>query len=169
MNYPFDPTPEQRANLERLALHLSLDVTNMRFDMRCYCMDDEEQTLNPRDYECGTAACAVGHGPSLGIQLLLRESWSEYAGRAFGADINGWPDAFDWMFSAGWYWRYPTARDAADRIRYALRHGIPENVFAIQCGEAPLPYRPSAEAPDEPKVAKPRTVNLQEKLHEVRS
>lgn len=124
MNYlPFNPNNEQRANLERLAVHLDLGVTNLEFDMSNY------------QSKCGTIGCAAGHGPSLGI-AKQENDWNEYAYRAFGArDLP-----FSWMFSTFWSDTDNTPRGAAARIRIALRHGIPENFRKQMYGHAPLSY-----------------------------
>ena len=146
-NIAFNPTPQQRANCERLAVHLSLDVTNKAFDMRSYCSSGQYAHLTLADHECGTSACAVGHGPSLGVSVPAGcLDWICYADEAFGATAM----AHDWLFSASWHHRYPTARDAADRINYALKHGIPARPWAMMMGTRPLPYSPSRIGADSP-------------------
>lgn len=125
MNYlPFNPTKKQRANLERLAVHLDLGVTNLEFDMSEY------------QSECGTIGCAAGHGPSLGISKHRSEDWDEYTYRAFGV----YGPASKWMFFGLWSKTDNTPRGAAARIRIALRHGIPENYPKQIFGRGPLSY-----------------------------
>ena len=122
----FTPTDEQRANLLRLAAHLDLVVTNLRFDMGTF------------QNECGTIGCACGHGPSLGIARNDRETWLDYAERAFSAGV--FDPAHFWMFGGAWQGIDNTPRGAASRIRYALVHGIPENHSKQARGLAPLSY-----------------------------
>jgi len=145
-NIAFNPTPEQRANCERLAVHLSLGVTSLAFDMRTYCRNDTE-LLDPANHECGTSACAVGLGPSLGIAVPAGcTDWGDYAEEAFGAGGI----AYGWMFHSLWHPSYPTAQDAADRINYALKHGIPASPRAVMAGAMSLPYTPSRIGADSP-------------------
>ena len=147
-NIAFNPPPEQRANCERLADHLSLGVTNLAFDMRSYCASDTE-SFDPADHKCGTSVCAVGLGPSLGIAIPAGcTEWYDYAIEVFGAADR----AYDWLFHSDWYHSYPTAQDAADRIRYALEHGIPviPSPRAMMLGTRPLPYTPSRIGADSP-------------------
>ena len=145
-NIAFNPTRQQRANCELLAVHLSLGVTNLAFDMRAFCAIDTKW-LDPADHKCGTSACAVGLGPSLGIAVPAGcTDWCDYAEEAFGASGI----AYDWLFHSDWHPRYPTARDAADRIRYALEHGIPARPREVMDGTMPLPYTPSRIGADSP-------------------
>lgn len=129
---PFNPTPEQRANLERLAAHLSLGVTNRRFDMEHFSDADHD----PYE-ECGTVACAAGHGPSLGIAALPNETWAAYVPRVF---IGGNAPAYDWLFGGGWHRTDNTPAGAAERIRVALKDGIPSNCYLQMLGNKPLSY-----------------------------
>ena len=123
---PFQPTADQRANLERLAAHLDLGVTNLQFDMAHY------------NSECGTIGCACGHGPSLGITKYDSEGWTRYAAPAFG--VSEAHAAWYWLFAASWADIDNTPRGAAARIRYVLKHGIPENAGGQSFGLAPLSY-----------------------------
>ena len=129
---PFNPTNFQRGNLLRLAAHLDLGVTNHDFDMGTFFEDSPE---------CGTVACACGHGPSLGIQKRDYESYFGYSGRAFGAEaLKSLSPAYTWLFSDCWIEADNTPRGAAARIYYALKHGIPVNYKAQMWGVAPLSY-----------------------------
>lgn len=137
IHHPFNPTSEQRANLECLAAHLDLGVTNLEFDMEQYCKSPKGVSLNPYEWECGTVACAAGHGPSLGIEARPRERWISYAERVFGVATD---QDYYWISAGFWARTDNTPRGAAARIRYALRHGIPENYFEQMLGKAPLSY-----------------------------
>ncbi len=135
-HFLFNPTPEQRANLERLAAHLDLGVTNLEFDMGCYQSNGTENY----DFadECGTVGCAAGHGPSLGIAPLEDEQWDGYIARVFG--VKDCSRDWRWLFGSHWVMRDNTPRGAAARIHYALKHGIPENYIEQMTREESLCY-----------------------------
>ncbi len=127
-------TPEQAANLARLAVHLrSLPEGYREFEMAMYYHgrvnpDEvnhpyqlEEFNLHANKqagYACGTSACAVGHGPAAGIPMLWvgarPESWLEYQSRAFG------PDVYEALFHGSWSNVDNTPHGAAARIAYVL-------------------------------------------------
>jgi len=82
---------------------------------------------------CGTAACAIGHGPSAGI--LVPESLITQKSRldSFEWEIDWWGYSllftgllehrallFDWMFGEGWRWADNHHYSAAARIKYVL-------------------------------------------------
>jgi hypothetical protein len=111
----------QRKNLKALATYLetlNTEESPVKFDMR--------------EFECETAACAVGFGPLAGIQKFSFEDWYSYADRAFGACPFFGPDmrrgpvrAFEYMFGSQWEKHDNTPEGAARRIREFLKHGIP--------------------------------------------
>lgn len=120
-------------NLDKLATYLEqLPVDYKHFDMEGYYDKDHQLTREQAlDYalnnggvdkfDCGTVACAVGHGPAAGILLTLNETtifgapdWDRYSKRfADGGD-------FEWLFSSYWADMDNTHRGAAARIRYLL-------------------------------------------------
>lgn len=71
--------------------------------------------------DCGTVACAVGHGPAAGIRVYGDTSWGDYAERVFGYMTT---DAFEYMFGSSWSDYDNTPKGAAARIRtyVALGH-----------------------------------------------
>lgn len=129
-HYPFNPTPEQRTNLLALADYLESGSLNLEFSMNIF-QGGEGGGMYAT--ECGTVGCAIGHGPSIGIVARKGELWHLYANRVFGNEIS-------WMFSENWALVDNTPRGAAARIRYALKHGIPENDLDQSCGKASLSY-----------------------------
>ena len=96
------PPMRIRRNLARLALFLNnmnpLYRSNTEFDMDVY-FRAEGVDFNPYDAkkhynECGTSACAAGHGPIAGIRPRKYDSWPDYIERDFlGMDScsnDGW-------------------------------------------------------------------------------
>lgn len=82
---------------------------------------------------CGTAACAVGHGPNAGILPLGNEGWLDYSERAFG--LSGGSREWLWCFSEEWESVDNTPSGAAKRIR-ALVDGRMDDVFPWESEEA---------------------------------
>ena len=90
--------------------------------------------------DCGTVGCALGHAPltpgletiplDFPIHYILGEpqgrqlEWDSYALRIFG--ISPESDAGAFIFSSGWTPVDNTPQGAAARIRYLLKHGLPE-------------------------------------------
>lgn len=111
------PTPEQLANLEKLAVYLESDELKAEFDMGEYC---EEEFFHGHE-TCGSVGCAIGHGPYAGIQKFRTESFKGYSDRVFGLDWNDWSHCFD----CKWELRDNTARGAAARIRQVIAKHTP--------------------------------------------
>ena len=91
----FNPTPQQRKNLTKLADYLAaLPPAYDQFRMNdYYALEDEDGDHDAVDLsetaaelnECGACACAIGHGPLAGIRPKKGEwSWAQYSKRAFG-------------------------------------------------------------------------------------
>lgn len=128
-------TKEQRANLRKLARFLDR-VQPKRFDMSTFT----NQSAYPAEakYECGTVACAAGHGPACGIKANKRESWLDYTERAFGAPED--EPFFLWCFGGVWDDTDNRPAGAAARIRYALDNGVPDNYRAQMYGRRRRSY-----------------------------
>ncbi len=161
------PSDEQRANLRQLARYLEdLPKGYARFNMQRFCAHRNGMPnmaligVSPlyarvvlADDQCGTCACAVGHGPAAGIAPDSETDWcwDAYMLRCFGACAWGtyfantaktWQIAAgSFLFSGDWYHTMPTAHEAAFRIRYALKHGIPAAAASIR----DWPHRHGAE------------------------
>ena len=73
--------------------------------------------------ECGTVACAAGHGPMAGVPARPGEDWYDYTERCFTGGDN---DAFNYMFGAQWKKIDNTPKGAAARIRRYLAEGTPD-------------------------------------------
>lgn len=149
----------QRKNLLKLAVYLeSLPRDYKHFDMRDYAdhrgkcsLRGEPRQLaaaQPREFlsNCGTVACAAGHGPAAGIRPHPTDfvgawfGWSSYVARSFtGYD----DDLFDFLFTSGWEDSDNTHYGAAARIRYFLATGnIPRAYPALAREEAMRKYAP---------------------------
>jgi hypothetical protein len=114
-----------RDNLDKLATHLEgLPKDYKHFDMSVYL--DGQDYFSEQQYqecklplnECGTVACALGHGPDAGICFLPEErnNWYQYSQRF----IDGDNDLWYWLFSDQWSVIDNTPHGAAARIRYVL-------------------------------------------------
>ncbi len=121
----FNPTAAQRANLEALASYLEALPRNYRhFDIDFYHLDEDNCQVGPEAFKeewllrkhCGSAACAIGHGPYAGIPLKDDFSWRDYAIRVFGTDNNDTEEG-DFMFGTG---NPNGVKRAAQRIRKVL-------------------------------------------------
>jgi len=128
-----------RENLEKLASYLEGLPTNYQhFGMQSFlCQDGHLYSYAdtaPIAGDCGTVACAVGHGPAAGIPAVHgNESWNAYAERAF--DLNH--DQWLWCFDGDWMHVDDTSQGAAKRIRHLLEHGLPEDPIEQCWGMSP--------------------------------
>lgn len=140
-----DLADEQRANLATLAAYLrTLPAEYPDFSMDDFTADGGRVAVQP---ECGTAACAAGHGINAGVSALAGESWYDYSVRSFAPD-EYWkgPSPWDWCFSANWSDIDNTAHGAADRITYMLAHGVPDDAVEQRLGMASISYRAQVSA-----------------------
>lgn len=141
-------TRTQRSNLAKLADYLeSLPEDYSHFEMRDYAgLRETDPVLvkyareNGGVAQCGTVACAVGHGPAAGI--LFRRKADFYT-RADGTSVLLWEPysarfvprdgdeelEFDWAFGSPWAFADNHHWGAAARIRYLLKHGVPEDFY----------------------------------------
>ncbi|WOF44329.1 hypothetical protein KNJ79_05200 [Sphingopyxis indica] len=134
--------PINRERLDKLATYLeSLPEDYQHFEMSGYLFAlDEEANEAEAHYaqhnggvpSCGTAACAVGHGPAAGIlmpECLITESphvsgkfyvdWDDYSLLFTGEDCSNTP-LWEWLFGGSWSYIDNHHRGAAARIRYVL-------------------------------------------------
>lgn len=120
----------QRNNLEKLATYLeALPDDYTEFDMSVFSEEDE---CKPVVKTCGSAACAIGHGPVAGIHAYASDiGWSGYAKRVFG--VKGRHNLYlcsgplwAWCFTGGWVEIDASVKGAAFRIRYYLANGAPD-------------------------------------------
>lgn len=120
-------------NLLKLANHLeALPANYDQFDME-YFMKDRYAELYPFSADrlttdCGTVACAVGHGPAAGIPIEGDTGWDKYAERVFGIGaVRGSYDRWEYLFSGAWAGIDNTPKGAAARIKTFLKLGrVPE-------------------------------------------
>lgn len=124
-----------RENLDKLASYLEqLPADYSHFNMGVFA-DGEgvAEYLATATIQCGTAACAVGHGPAAGLAMTEEElalllvlpnrvrgydTWGVYSERVFDIKQNG--PRWEWMFGGGWCGKDDTPHGAAKRIRYIL-------------------------------------------------
>lgn len=122
-------TDEQEANLRKLAAYLlTLPEDYPDFEMRSFTADKS----SPDTVSCGTAACAVGHGPAAGIAPLIEDDadWWRYSVRAF---IGGWSlPEWGWCFDSHWSSVDNTVHGAAKRILFLLKEGLPEDFREVE-------------------------------------
>lgn len=116
------------ANLLLLAERLDrLPKNYEHFDMQVYTSADLDPSKVTRKviHNCGTVACAVGHGPTIrGLEAKSTDlDWEDYCLRVFGIDFHS--AAFDFMFGPDWSDLDNTPHGAAKRIRYYVANGIP--------------------------------------------
>lgn len=135
-------SPDPRLNLDRIQRYLqNLPADYADFDMRSFVKNADLDDLavyvkqNGSVRSCGTAACAVGHGPAAHMFMnadeieLIAEgddagAFWRYGERVFGTRINS--PAFEWMFGGGWRHVDNSVHGAAKRIRYYLANGVPD-------------------------------------------
>ena len=99
---------------------------------------DEDDSILVEDYameipaNCGTSACAVGHGPNAGIKHRKNESWERYSARTMiHIKERNWDGSVDTSTSCTeWHWCFSGYWDqvddhhwgAARRISYLIKH-----------------------------------------------
>lgn len=114
-------TPFNIENLKKLSAKLKV-VPEEKFDMRFFFDGPAYETpssLTVEDYNhCGTSACACGWGPAAGVSAEPRESWNEYAARAFGADPWAKNGIYSYLFDED---QQGSAKMAAARIDTVIR------------------------------------------------
>lgn len=133
-------------NLNKLADYLlALPPDYRDFDMGTFCKvpgTEDEFSPDQSRHECGTVACALGHGPRAGIEPEPTESWQGYCHRQFG--LHWWSDEAEWCFGGNWVLFDDTPRGAGLRIKWLLA-GKPIPTEAeledIMCGLGPTPEK----------------------------
>lgn len=81
--------------------------------------------------ECGTTACAVGHGPLMGLALLPNEEWFAYSLRVFGMNPNIQYEDFYFMFGPYWTSKNNTAEGTAKRMLWWIDNGPTDKPWDI--------------------------------------
>lgn len=143
-------------NCAQLARYLeSLPEDYEHFNMRTFSTNDKlmrnisEGKLDTAFAECGTAGCAVGHGPDAGIPIPLDDDywiffsdsgphprWTTYSDLFIDGMSQGtW---WTWCFSDAWARCDDTPHGAAKRIWYMLKHapdGTPEGFAGATVSE----------------------------------
>ena len=130
---PLHITEWQRGNLKKLGVLLETVVPPPEFDMSNYAsvnggrmLPSDTVPMNTKFYtDCGTTACAAGHGPLAGIKPKPHENWEEYTRRVFGAyhsRDDGPKELWHFLFAPEWEDIDNTPKGAAARIRLVLEH-----------------------------------------------
>ena len=91
-----DLTHFHRENLAKLATFLeALPADYSHFRMAVYANNPRSGEIDVNDIsqrdlnECGTSACAVGHGPAAGIPVSPDDrTWHGYEKRVFGVSLD---------------------------------------------------------------------------------
>jgi hypothetical protein len=137
-------TRTQPKNLAKLADYLEdLPEGYEHFGMSDYLQTDnrdaeiEYAKRNGGVAHCGTAACAIGHGPAAGLLFKPSEfqlgsrlqpvpDWGAYARRFVAEEFDR---NYNWAFGGGWAAYDNHHWGAAARIRYLLAYGSPPAEF----------------------------------------
>ena len=127
----YNPTANQRTKLRKLANYLlSLPEDYEKFDMSNFIVRDDNgssdfcQINETTLHTCGTAACALGHAPSIFRVPKDCADWWDLAELLFG--LEEYSDDWDWCFAGGWVDVDNTHTGAAKRILWLLDKGLPE-------------------------------------------
>lgn len=130
-------SPQQEANLRKLAAYLlTLPADYPDFEMSDFTGDGSA----PQRVTCGTAACAVGHGPAAGFKAKRGEDWGPYSERLFIS--QSFSEAWQWCFSGLWSRADNTVHGASARISWLLDNGLPKDADEQRWGEKPICYLP---------------------------
>lgn len=144
-------------NLRILADGLTT-VDPLHFNMQYFTKNGQRMDYPFTRHSCGSAACALGHGPIFGIAPLPNHyvdgpnsgiDWFDYARDMFGIDIDELEDQALWnyLFADKWAVIAPTPRDAADRIYTVLNGFYPGEEYEYEddtnYAEWEQPPRPS--------------------------
>lgn len=151
--YPMIPrvsevlTEKQIVNLRQLATYLSaLPDGYGQFDMGNYrakgAIVDGAAGFPRKLNDCGTVACALGHGPNAGIAPEGSRTWLAYSSDHFISPSQDETEPYwEWCFSGLWMDSDNTPKGAAARINWMLDHdGIPADWWEQISGDSPLSY-----------------------------
>jgi hypothetical protein len=128
----------QRSNLEQLTAYVErLPEDYAHFGMGSYFLGEEgDYRPGVSVHECGTTACFLGHAVAAGVSAPRLEGYPhEIDWSLFSADfvpegqgLENWA----WLFSGYWAGFDDSARGAAQRSRFMLRHeGVPADFLAV--------------------------------------
>lgn len=141
----YNPTANQRTKLRKLANYLlSLPEDYEKFHMGSFIYRDDNRSSDLYQIDkttlhtCGTAACALGHAPSIFRVPKDCNSWWNLAEELFGLEDGSYEWA--WCFSGEWVDVDNTHTGAAKRILWLLDRGLPEDWWYQLCEDKELCY-----------------------------
>ena len=132
---------KHKRELFRLMVGLLYVKLKTKFDMECFA-ESESEYFEPSEIknQCGTSACALGHGPLFCKTRLLSDMrWEDYVIAAFG--INELDREGSYLFDSSW--RSDKNQASARAYRF-LTKGMP-GVFVFDC-KFPVPTRKQVNA-----------------------
>lgn len=100
-------------NLQKLSKYLR-DYDKI-FSMKSFFNAYQNDYYLAQEHDCQSAACAIGHGPNVGIDPKSGETWGNYSFRVFvelGDALRS--NVWDYCFSSEWSKIDDTAKGAAD-------------------------------------------------------
>ncbi len=115
---------EQHQNLFVLAVFMEQGGATqygVEFRMSVFTADGS----GVEEERCNTAGCAAGHATWI-VPKFYGESYPTYITRTFGGEWGEADAIYDWVFSDDWYGVDDTLEGVAFRIRYMLKHGVPD-------------------------------------------
>jgi hypothetical protein len=132
-------------NLKKMAQYVE-NLPQSVFDMSIF----RHRDIFPRTHECKTVGCIIGHCTVLDPNTLPVDdffsvdypiiNFYRWCFNFTGIHTHIDQDEFIFLFGADWYKIDNTPKGAAQRIRYFIEYGLPENWDEQMTGNAPLSY-----------------------------
>jgi hypothetical protein len=132
-------------NLEKMAQYVE-NLPQSVFDMSSFRLGDPI----PISHECKTVGCIIGHCTILDLNPLPVDNlfginyptinFYRWCFNFTGIHQSDDVDEFLFLFGSDWDKIDNTPKGAAQRIRYFLEYGLPENWDEQMTGNAPLSY-----------------------------
>jgi len=126
-------------NLLKMANHIET-IPQKDFDMGNFRKGGPSN-----EFQCNTVGCAVGHCTILDIGNVKKNfmdvnGYIEFS--YWSKDFTGVYDMEQWqyLFGGGWSITDNTSQGTANRIRYVVKHGFPEDMIGQIIGIKKLSY-----------------------------
>lgn len=107
-----------RDNLAKLADGI-LRIPSDNFDMEHFSSSNDAD-----ENGCGSCGCIIGHAPSILHISKVGYDWDDYSEHITG--LTSYSLGWSWMFDYDWKFLDNTTEGAAFRMRFFLKHGVPE-------------------------------------------